>query len=183
MYSSTLSLTLALDEGGWSTPRTGRFTPGKETRYPLYRRLGGPQGRSGRVRKISPTPGFDPRTVQPVASNYTDYAIPAHLRFMAVILYSTPKLREVSQITSAKGQRNLRNLMMQGKSKSDLEIHTTRSLHTSERNYKVRKHFHKFLWNPHFCPQTEAIRKKIGRCWFKCFKTEYLEVTILVQRP
>jgi hypothetical protein len=26
--------------------------PGK-TRYPLYRRLGGPQGRSGRVRKIS----------------------------------------------------------------------------------------------------------------------------------
>jgi hypothetical protein len=27
--------------------------PGKETRYPLYRRLGGPQGWSGRVRKIS----------------------------------------------------------------------------------------------------------------------------------
>jgi hypothetical protein len=32
-YSSTLSLTLALDEGGWSTPRPGRFTPGKETQY------------------------------------------------------------------------------------------------------------------------------------------------------
>jgi hypothetical protein len=31
--------------------------PGK-TRYPLYRRLGGPQGRSGQVRKISPPPGF-----------------------------------------------------------------------------------------------------------------------------
>ena len=29
--------------------------PGK-TRYPLYRRLGGPQGQSGRVRKISPLP-------------------------------------------------------------------------------------------------------------------------------
>jgi len=27
--------------------------PGK-TRYPLYRRLGGPHSRSGRVRKISP---------------------------------------------------------------------------------------------------------------------------------
>ena len=50
--------------------------PGK-TRYPLYRRLGGPQGRSGRVRKISPPPGFDPLTVQPVASRYTDWAIPA----------------------------------------------------------------------------------------------------------
>ena len=48
-----------------------------DTRYPLYRRLGGPQYRSGRVRKISPQPGFDPRTVQPVASRYTDWAIPA----------------------------------------------------------------------------------------------------------
>jgi hypothetical protein len=26
------------------------------------------------VRKISPPPGFDPRTVQPLASRYTDYA-------------------------------------------------------------------------------------------------------------
>jgi hypothetical protein len=47
--------------------------PGK-TRYPLYGRLGGPQGRTGQVRKISPPPGFDPWTVQPVASRYTDYA-------------------------------------------------------------------------------------------------------------
>jgi rRNA maturation protein Nop10 len=71
-YSSTLSLTSALDGGGWSTPRPGRFTPGKESRYPLYRRLGWPQGRSGRVRKISLPPGFDLRTVHPVASSYTD---------------------------------------------------------------------------------------------------------------
>jgi len=51
--------------------------PGK-TRYPSFRRLDGPQGRSGRVRKISPPPGFDPHTVQPVASRYTDYAVPAN---------------------------------------------------------------------------------------------------------
>ena len=57
MYTSTLSVTSALDGGGWSTPRPGRFTPIK-TRYPLYRRLGGPQGRSGRVRKISPPTGI-----------------------------------------------------------------------------------------------------------------------------
>jgi hypothetical protein len=37
----------------------------------------GPQGRSGRVRKISPAPVFDPWTVQPVASHYTDRAITA----------------------------------------------------------------------------------------------------------
>ena len=57
-YSSTLSLNLALDWGGWSTPRPGRFTPRKETRYPLYRRLGRPHGRSERVRKISPPTGI-----------------------------------------------------------------------------------------------------------------------------
>jgi hypothetical protein len=38
--------------------------PLRKTRYPLYRRLGGPPGRSARVRKISPPPGFDPQTVQ-----------------------------------------------------------------------------------------------------------------------
>ena len=55
--------------------------PGK-TLYPLYRKLGGPQGRSGRVRKIRPPPVLDPRTVQSVASRYTDWAIPAHSKIM-----------------------------------------------------------------------------------------------------
>jgi hypothetical protein len=50
------------------------------TRYPLYRKMGGPQGRSGQVLKLSPPAGFDPRTVQPVASRYTDWAIAAHQR-------------------------------------------------------------------------------------------------------
>jgi hypothetical protein len=62
-----------LEGGEWSASRPGRFTSGK-TRYPLYRRLGGPQGRSGRVRKFSIPPGFDPRTVQPVDSRYNDWA-------------------------------------------------------------------------------------------------------------
>ena len=42
-----------------------------KTRYPLYRRMGEPQGRSGQARKISLPILFDPRTVQPVASRYT----------------------------------------------------------------------------------------------------------------
>ena len=50
-YSSTLSLTLVLDGGGWLMPHPDRFTPGKETQYPLYRRLGGPQGQSAQVWK------------------------------------------------------------------------------------------------------------------------------------
>jgi hypothetical protein len=55
-----------------------RHTPAalipRKTLYPLYRRPGGPQNQFGRVRKISPTPGFDPRNVQPVASRYTAYS-------------------------------------------------------------------------------------------------------------
>ena len=50
--------------------------PPEKSRYPLHRRLGGPQGRSGQVWKISPSPGFDPQTV---ASRYTDWTIPAQI--------------------------------------------------------------------------------------------------------
>ena len=46
IYSSTLSVTSALNGGGSLAPRPGRFTPGKESRYPLYRRLSRPQDRS-----------------------------------------------------------------------------------------------------------------------------------------
>ena len=49
------------------------------TRYPLYRRLGRAQTRSGRVLKISPPQGLDLRTIQLVASRYTDWTIPALL--------------------------------------------------------------------------------------------------------
>jgi hypothetical protein len=51
------------------------LSPG-QTRYPLYRRLGGPQGRSGRVRKILHPPGIDHRTVQPVAQSLYQLSYP-----------------------------------------------------------------------------------------------------------
>ena len=70
-FSSTLSLTLAPD-GVSGERHAPAALPARKTRYVLYRRLGGPQGRSGRVQKISSPPGFDPRTAQPVASCYTD---------------------------------------------------------------------------------------------------------------
>jgi hypothetical protein len=48
--------------------------------YLFYRTLGGPQCQTARMRIFSLNPpGFDPRTVQPVTSLYTDYAITAHL--------------------------------------------------------------------------------------------------------
>jgi hypothetical protein len=75
--------------------------PPEITRYPLYRRVGGPQGRSGRVRKISPPPAFDPRTVQPVASHYTHYAIQAHQQFGSLPFLSTSFLIHYSPVFPA----------------------------------------------------------------------------------
>jgi len=60
-----------LDAVGGQRKLPGRFTPVKETRYPLYRSLSESQRLFGQVEKSS-QPGFDPRTVQPVASRYTD---------------------------------------------------------------------------------------------------------------
>jgi len=71
IYNSTLPSTSTLDGVGCKHHAPAALPPGK-TRYPLYMRLGGPHGRSGRERKISTPPGFDPRVVHPVASRYTD---------------------------------------------------------------------------------------------------------------
>ena len=65
-HSFTLSLTSAIGGGGWvvNVSTLPQFTPGRKTRYPLYRRLGGPQGRLD-GRKISSPPGFDPGPSSP----------------------------------------------------------------------------------------------------------------------
>jgi len=64
---------MALGGGEGSGSRPGRSLPPGKTRYPLYRRPSGPQGRSGQVRKISPPTGIRSRVVHPVVSRYSDY--------------------------------------------------------------------------------------------------------------
>ena len=68
MYSPSLSLTSALD-GVDGQPHAPAVLPPGKTRYPLYVRgwvspIAGGDG----CGKFRPPPGFDPRTVQPVAS-------------------------------------------------------------------------------------------------------------------
>ena len=78
-----------------------RYTPAAlpqgKTQCPLYRRLGGTQGGSGRMRKIFRLPGFDPQTVKPVASSYTDWAIPAYICYIMLNVPFT-KFGKVLQI-------------------------------------------------------------------------------------
>jgi hypothetical protein len=50
------------------------FPQGKSSRFPLDRRLGGPQSRAGRggeEKKSQPLPGFEPPIIQPVAQRFT----------------------------------------------------------------------------------------------------------------
>jgi hypothetical protein len=61
-YSSYSFLTSSLVGGEWSSSRPDRASPrGKDPRYPLYRRLGGPQSWSGH-RGPLPLPGIEPHS-------------------------------------------------------------------------------------------------------------------------
>jgi len=66
-------MTATLEGGEWSAARPGRTLPPGKTRHPFYKRLSGPQGRSGRAENLVHT-GIRSRTVQPVVSRYTDWA-------------------------------------------------------------------------------------------------------------
>jgi len=66
---------------GWLVNATTRpLYPLERDTASIVQEAGWAQGRYRRMRNIcSPPPGFDPQTVQPVASRCTDYAIPAHI--------------------------------------------------------------------------------------------------------
>ena len=101
-------MTAALEGCEWSAALPDRTLPPGKTRYPVYRRLGGPQGRSGQAENFAP-PGFDLRTVQPVASRYTDWAtrpipniVPPEETDLSVMLLPAKLLGTLMEATSRK---------------------------------------------------------------------------------
>jgi hypothetical protein len=96
-HSSSPSLTSALD-GVVGQRHAPAALPPRNTQYPLYRKLGGPQGRSGRVRKISLPPEFDPRTVQPVASHYTDCVIQPHGKSNGITIFKFSEILKKAKV-------------------------------------------------------------------------------------
>ena len=78
--------------GKGSTSRPGRSLPPGKSRYPLYRRLAGPQGRSGQVRKISPPTGV--RSPDRPARSQSLYRLryPAHTVFEDVFIFAWGKM-------------------------------------------------------------------------------------------
>ena len=71
-YSSTLSLTSALDGVGGQRHVPAALQPGKRPGTHCVGDWGSPRAGLVGCGKSPPPPGFDPRTVQPVTSSYTD---------------------------------------------------------------------------------------------------------------
>jgi hypothetical protein len=77
---------IILDGNGWSTSCPSRFTPGKDPVPIVQEADWAPRAGLDSCDTSRHPPGFDPRTVQPVARLYTDYAI---LTIMQILqLYS-----------------------------------------------------------------------------------------------
>jgi hypothetical protein len=77
MYSSTFSLTSALDGVGGQRHAQTDLPPGKYPE-PIVQEAGWAPEPVWTGAEYSLPPGSDPRTVQPVASRYIGWAIPVH---------------------------------------------------------------------------------------------------------
>ena len=81
---------------GWGVSVTPRplFTPGKDP-VPIVQEVGwAPRAGLDRCEKSRPPPGFEPRTVQPVASRYTDSAT-RHTRYFIRSQYKSVCVRSI----------------------------------------------------------------------------------------
>jgi len=123
-----------------------------------------PQSRSGQVRNISPPPGFDPRTVQPVASRHTDYATRPTVMldevyklwrsllcsfFLSCYVWVFPSRVSVSVLYLRRGNQIL--LSYQSRSYSFVDF----CLYTFWRNYEINLNFrskHFIFISTSICP-------------------------------
>jgi len=81
--------------------RPGRTLPPGKTRYPFYKRLGGPQGRSGGVENLVPT-GIRSRTVHPVAQSLYRLSYRAQYSVIMygaqVAVYSETNVKHINRV-------------------------------------------------------------------------------------
>ena len=143
------SMTVALEGGEWSTARPSRSLPLGKTRYPLYRKLGGPQGRSWRAENLVPT-GNRSRTVQPVLSRYTDWATRPRYIYIYVYIYIY-----------------IYNPFIEKNCKWWTQIIACLPLPPDEARYKVQGHYFIRQLSSHCCrlSQIAKLRRDFGEMW------------------
>ena len=91
--------------GERSAARPGCTLPPGKTRYPSYRRLGGPQGQSGRAENLVPT-GIRSHAVQPVVSCYTDYTLVVIVIMTMMMMIQSPTVFDHCQADCCKSDRH-----------------------------------------------------------------------------
>jgi len=62
--------------GAWSTPRLSHFTPGKDPVRAVQEAARAPRPVWTGAESLPPPLVFDPRTIQPIPSRYTEWAMP-----------------------------------------------------------------------------------------------------------
>jgi hypothetical protein len=77
---------LTAKSGGWSTPSPGHFTYGNDSVPILYEDWMAPGPVWTGAENLAPT-GIRSPDVQPVASRYTDWAIPVNYKIFILIQY------------------------------------------------------------------------------------------------
>ena len=138
-------MTTALEGVRGSASRPGRSLPPGKTRYPLYRRLGGPQGRSGQVRKISPLTGI--RSPDRSARSQSLYRLSCPGPQSTVSFIPTVSLKlEKFRILFTKCNDRIYMLL---RINTSFSLQRTRSNRTTLKNGRVKekKFLNLILWN------------------------------------
>jgi len=95
-------MTAALEGGEWSAARPGRTLPPGKTRYTFYRRLGGPQGWSGRAENL--VTGIQSWTVQPGSSVAIPTELPGppfyRIAFLIYLMHTSKSVGEINRFES-----------------------------------------------------------------------------------
>jgi hypothetical protein len=138
---------------GRLAPRPGWFTPGAGPRYPLYRRLGRPQGQSGRFhRREEYFP--HPRALSPVANPDPEVRSSGGMHIAA--LYRTARL------TSGSGLATVRTPTRPACSKS---LYAVRGVSTNEM-FVQWIFWSEFFWSEFQCVVvTRTSGPLFGRIW------------------
>jgi len=79
-----------------SASRPGRSLSPEKIRYPLYRRLGGPQGRCGQVQRISPPAGI--RSLDRPARSQSIYGLSYPARVQLAVFINTKFIQRITVI-------------------------------------------------------------------------------------
>jgi len=101
------------------------------------------------VENISPTPGFDPRTAQPIANRYTDYANLAPIIIIIIIIIITTTTITDREVTASRPDIIIKNKNEKRCTLIDVAIPADRNV--------VQKEAEKKLKYKSLCTETQRL--------------------------